>query len=106
MPIDVIFILERAVGKPIVTSTVSKMHGACWSMPNGDAASEVMDLPAAMGELTTFIKAAMLKDSPGGMKFTETEKRRYHELRAHLEKELREVDLAVENDQSLHFPGL
>lgn len=106
MPIDVVFILERAIGKPIVTSLISRMHGACWPKPYGDAASEAMDLPSVMGDLVTFIKTAMTKSSPGGLIFTETEKRRYQEIRANMEKELREVDLAVENNQGIPLPGL
>lgn len=103
MPIDVVFALERQVGKPVVTSQISKMHGAYWPEPEGDAASEAMDLSPAVGDLVSFIKQATQKESPGGVKFTENEKRAYLKIRAHMDKELRELDLAVERDQ--HLPS-
>jgi hypothetical protein len=105
MPIDVVFVLERAARMPVLTGEVLKMHHAVWPAPEGDAASEVMDLAPALGELVTFIKEATHKASHGGVRFSEVEKRRYQEIRARMEKELREVDLAVEQDQALTLPG-
>ena len=101
MPVDVVFALERAARKPILTSQIVKMHAAVWPEPEGDVASEVMDLAPALGELVTFIKQATHKDSQDGIHFSELEKRRYQEIRARMEKELREVDLAVEHDKAL-----
>jgi hypothetical protein len=101
MPIDVVFVLERAIRKPVVTSQILNMHQAVWPVPEGDIASEVMDLTPALGELVNFIRQATSKNSPGGVRFTEIEKRRYQEIRARMEKELREVDMAVENDHAL-----
>lgn len=103
MPIDVVFVLERAAGKPIVTSKIVNMHQALWPEPEGDAVSESMDLSPAVGELIAFIKQATHKASPGGTRFTELEKRRYLEIRAKMEKELREVDIAVEQNQVLPY---
>jgi hypothetical protein len=103
MPIDVVLVLERAVKKPIVTSQLIEMNKGEWPVPEGDLASEVMDLTPALGELVTFIKEATGKNSLGGTRFTEIEKRRYQEIRARMEKELREVDIAIENDQRLPF---
>jgi hypothetical protein len=105
MPIDVVVVLERAVKKPIVTSQLFKMNEADYPVPEGDLNSEVMDLTPALGELVTFIKEATGKNSHGGTRFTEVEKRRYQEIRARMEKELREVDVAIENDQRLPFPA-
>lgn len=103
MPIDVVLVLERAIKKPIVTATILEMHHAEWPVPEGDLNSEVMDLTPALGELVTFIKEATGKNSHGGTRFTEVEKRRYQEIRARMEKELREVDMAIENDARLPF---
>ena len=94
-------VLERAAGKPIVSTVVSNMTNAVWPMPQGDARSEAMDLPAALGELMAFIKKASDKSSQDGIRFSEHEKKIYQELRAVLDKELREVDLAVENNTNL-----
>jgi hypothetical protein len=106
MPIDVVFVLERAVRKPVLTGQVLKMHQAVWPVPEGDVASEVMDLAPALGDLVTFIKQATHKASHGGMRFSEVEKRAYQEIRARMEKELREVDLAVEQDQVVPLPAV
>lgn len=103
MPIDVVLVLERSIRKPIVTSQILSMHNAVYPMPEGDLHSEVMDLTPALGELVTFIKQATSKNSHGGIRFTEIEKRRYQEIRARMEKELREVDIAIENDETLRF---
>jgi len=101
MPIDIVLVLERAAGKPIVTTVVSSMNNAVWPMPKGDARSEAMDLPAALGELMAFIKKASDSSSQDGIRFSEHEKKIYQELRAGLDKELREVDLAVANNSNL-----
>jgi hypothetical protein len=105
MPIDVVVVLERAIKKPVVTAQLIEMNKAEYPVPEGDLASEVMDLTPALGELVTFIKEATGKNSQGGTRFTEIEKRRYQEIRARMEKELREVDVAIENDQRLPFPA-
>ena len=105
MPIDVVLVLERAARKPMVTAELIDMNKGEWPVPEADLASEVMDLTPALGELVTFIKEATHKDSHGGRQFTEVDKRRYQEIRARMEKELREVDVAIENDQRLPYHG-
>jgi len=98
MPIDVVYSLEGAAKKPVVTAQLMKMQKETWPMPEGDAVSEAMDLSPAVGELIAFIKMATQKDSSGGVRFSELEKRQYMEIRSRMDKELREVDMAIEND--------
>ncbi|PHS79777.1 MAG: hypothetical protein COB59_00375 [Rhodospirillaceae bacterium] len=98
MPIDVVLSLETACGNSIVSRQLAKMQTEDDVMPEGDAISESMDLSPAVGELIAFIKIATQKTSSGGVHFSELEKRQYQEIRSRMDKELREVDLAIEND--------
>jgi len=72
-----------------------------WNRPTIDPNHEARDLTPALVDLVKLIAQATHKDSPGGVMFTEDEKRRYQLLRQKLEKELADVDNAVAHNQFL-----
>jgi len=66
-----------------------------------DATKEILDVAPALQDLVLFISRATAEDSPGGRQFSDSETRKYRELRSRLDKELEEVDQAVESNQAL-----
>lgn len=87
-------------GVPAYIAETLRRRGADFT---DDPVRESLDLSPAVGELIAFIKEATDDDSPGGIKFTEAEKKRYQDLRARMDQELAEVDKAVEQNQFLPF---
>lgn len=106
LTLNAVVLLERTAGQPAVSSTLAALQKANWIAPRGDTVSEALDLSPAVGELLSFIKEATRRDSPEGIHFSEDEKRHYHEIRAKLEKELRDVNMAVDKNSRLPFPAL
>ena len=102
MPIDVMIALERAAGDAPLTEELYRIHDTEES-GDGDrnVRDEALDVPVAVGELLAFVCEATSENSPAGVQLSENEKRRYFELRAQVEQELRELDEAVEKDGTL-----
>jgi len=102
MPVDVALILERHAGAPILTSELGRLQEAgTLSNPDRGVRDEALDVPVAVGALLAFVCEATAEQSPGGHTLTENEKRRYMELRSQVEEELRELDMAVEQNNTL-----
>jgi len=102
MPIDVALTLERHAGAPVLTGELSRLQerGIDVSVERG-VRDEALDVPVAVGQLLAFVCEATSESSPNGADLSENEKRRYIELRRQVEEELRELDAAVEQNDSL-----
>ncbi len=102
MPIDVALTLERHAGAPILTNEMSRMQekGIDVTGERG-VRDEALDVPVAVGELLAFVCEATTEHSPDGADLSENEKRRYIDLRRQVEEELRELDAAVEQNDTL-----
>lgn len=102
MPVDVMIALERAAGTAPLTEELNRIHDTAEG-GDGDrnVRDEALDVPVAVGELLAFVCEATSENSPAGLLLSENEKRRYFELRAQVEQELRELDEAVEKDGTL-----
>jgi len=102
MPIDVALTLERAIGVPILTEEMARLHeSTVGPASDRNVRDEALDVPVAVGELLAFVCEATSEASPGGERLTENEKRRYFELRGRVAAELRELDTAVEQEGTL-----
>ena len=99
MQLDVAIALEKACGEAVVTRELVRVHQQDPDLaPEGDVLDEALDVPVAVGELLAFVRGAKSPDSPAGRRMSESEKRRYFELRQRVTEELRQLDLAVEHD--------
>ena len=104
MPIDVVLALEKVVGEPIVSRELIDQHRLDAQVrPEGDVLDEALDIPVAVGKLLAYVREATAQESALGRRLSETEKRRYFELRRLVGEELRQLDLAVE--QGGAFPS-
>jgi len=102
MPIDVALTLERHAGAPILTNELTRLQEkGLDASPERGVRDEALDVPVAVGELLAFVCEATAEHSPSGSDLSENEKRRYIELRRQVEEELRELDAAVEQNDSL-----
>ncbi len=102
MPIDVMVELERAVGTAPLTNELVRIHEMTeHAQADRSVRDEALDVPVAVGELLAFVCEATGDNSPAGARLSENEKRRYFELRHRVERELRELDEAVEKDGTL-----
>ena len=102
IPVDVAIKLERASGISSVSEEMARtLETDQVSESDRGVRDEALDVPVAVGELLAFVCEATAAESAGGAALTENEKRRYFELRNKVEAELRELDVAVEQDGSL-----
>jgi len=102
MPIDVALTLERHAGVSILTDELTRLQEQGLDVnPDRGVRDEALDVPVAVGELLAFVCEATAEQSPSGADLSENEKRRYFELRRQVEEELRELDAAVEKDDTL-----
>ncbi|MGB0682589.1 MAG: hypothetical protein ACPGOV_07775 [Magnetovibrionaceae bacterium] len=102
MPVDVVMDLERAAGLPAISEELTRIHETeVTSDPDRGVRDEALDVPVAVGNLLAFVCEATAEHSPGGTRLTETEKRKYFELRDKVREELQELDQAVERDGTL-----
>lgn len=104
MPVDVAYQLQMISGSHALTDELCrllKIYGGA-SLPKvGDIHFEAMDVVPAVGRLIEFIRQAKSEQSDGGRKLTEAEKRAYFKLRDAVERELHDLDVAVQRDSQI-----
>ncbi len=102
MPVDVVLDLERVSQSAILSEEMARIAGSAPAQESDRGVrDEALDVPVAVGELLAFVCEATAAESAGGTLLTENEKRRYFEIRSKVEAELRELDVAVEQDGTL-----